>query len=355
MRAWGLDEKTLASWRTEGRPGTLGRVVADYGEYCDVITARGTNGARVRANIAGRLRHHQADPAAMPQTGDFVVLDGELDGYRIVEVLSRRTALVRKSAGTTSGSQVLLANVDTVFIMAGLNQPLSTGRLERSLALVWDSGATPIIALTKADLASHVSQAIQEAEELAWGVPVLALSVTAGVGLEALEQWLHPGETVALLGPSGVGKSTLLNYWVGQSRQRVQAVRDEDGRGRHTTTHREIFRLDNGALIADIPGVRELGLWEGGAERVFGDIETLSQSCRFSDCQHDDEPDCAVQLAIGEGQLDHERLVHYRKMARELAHLDRKRSARAASEARQLWKQRSREARQRHRDANDRG
>jgi ribosome biogenesis GTPase len=257
--------------------------------------------------------------------------------------------LVRKTAGDAVEAQVMAANVDTVLIMAALNQPLNTGRLERSLALVWDSGANPVVVLTKADLAEDLPRSIAEADDVAMGVPVLAISVMNGMGLDALDRMLQSGAAAALLGPSGVGKSTLLNYWLGETRQRVQAIRDEDGRGRHTTTHREIFRLANGALIVDIPGIREVGLWEGGTHQVFADIDALAGTCRFTDCQHDDEPGCAVQEAIDEGQLEQDRLVQYRKLERELAHLERKRSARARSEARQVWKQRSRDARQRNR------
>ena len=349
LRSWGLDDRVLAPWRDGMRGDIPGRVIAEYGEFFDIITMSTAGEMRVRATAAGRLRHQISGQAEMPHTGDFVALESEQDGFRIVEVLPRRTALVRKTAGDAVEAQVMAANVDTVLIMAALNQPLNTGRLERSLALVWDSGANPVVVLTKADLAEDLPRSIAEADDVAMGVPVLAISVMNGMGLDALDRMLQSGAAAALLGPSGVGKSTLLNYWLGETRQRVQAIRDEDGRGRHTTTHREIFRLANGALIVDIPGIREVGLWEGGTHQVFADIDALAGTCRFTDCQHDDEPGCAVQEAIDEGQLEQDRLVQYRKLERELAHLERKRSARARSEARQVWKQRSRDARQRNR------
>lgn len=346
--SWGMDQQVLEPWCQASREDCPGRVVADYGAFFHVIMAQSSDTVkRVQAKVAGRLRYHATDPLDVPHVGDFVAMEIEQSDFRIIEVLPRKSVLLRKSAGSVTEAQVMAANIDHVLIMAGLNRPLNTAWLERSLTLVWDSGANPVIVLTKADLANDVHQSLRSAEEVAMGVPVLAISVISGQGVDALNKFLSQGATVALLGLSGVGKSTLINYWLGERLQRVQAVRQDDGRGRHTTTHREIFALPNGALVVDIPGIREMGLWEGGTDPVFADINAFATACRFYDCQHDREPGCAVQSAIIRGDLAEERLVQYRKLERELDHLERKRSAYARSQARQVWKQRSRQARQR--------
>lgn len=346
--SWGMDPSVLEPWRQDFRGDCPGRVVADCGAFFDVIMAQNPDATkRVQAQVAGRLRYHATDPLDMPHIGDFVVLEVEQSDFRIIEVLPRKSALLRKNAGSVTEAQVMAANIDHVLIMAGLNRPLNMAWLERSLALVWDSGANPVIVLTKADLANDIHESLGRAEKVAMGVPVFAISVITGQGIDGLGKCFSPGATMALLGLSGVGKSTLLNYWLGEGLQRVQAVRQDDGRGRHTTTHREIFSLPNGALVVDIPGVREMGLWKGGTDPVFADINVFATACRFYDCQHNREPGCAVQSAIIRGDLAEERLVQYRKLERELDHLERKRSAYARSQARQVLRQRSRQARQR--------
>lgn len=335
----------LSPWVQGLRDDMPGRVVADYGGIFRVVIAHGITSRIVRASVPGRWLYQTAQVTDRPYVGDFVAVKlGGPEGFWVAEVLARRTALVRQSVGEVVEEQVMAANIDTVLIFSSLNQPVNVGRLARSLALVWDSGANPVVVLTKADLADDRDRAVRDTGDAAPGVAVVPISVLRRDGLEGLDPYLEPGRTVALLGPSGVGKSTLVNYWLGSPRQRVQSIRDDDGRGRHTTTHRELFQLPQGGLVIDIPGVRELGLWDGGTAMAFEDIAQWGTLCRFSDCEHDKEPGCAVHEAVESGHLSLERLRQYRKMERELAHLDRKRSARAGSEARRVWKQRRREA-----------
>lgn len=346
LAGWGFDQEFQRAWQQGGFSGRPARITADYGEFFAVVSLDSAGGVcRHRAVPSGRLRYDTAERAQWPQVGDFVAIDDNLDPARIVELMPRRTALIRKNAGLAYDGQVMAANIDRVFIMASMAEAPKVGRLERSLALAWDSGAYPVVILTKKDLAEQPDVVLADVEDVAMGVPVIPLSVVAGDGVDALQPYIGDGQTVALLGPSGVGKSTLINYWLGEERQTVQAIRDEDGRGRHTTTHREMFQIPSGALVVDIPGIREMGLWDGGIETVFSDIDEVGEGCRFSDCRHADEPGCAVKEAILSGHLDADRLEQYEKMLRELAHVERKRSAKARQEERQLWKQRSRESR----------
>lgn len=348
LQRWGFDSDFQQEWENAHWTGIPGRVLADHGEFFTVVTAAedGEPAAFRQAVASGKLRHQIQDRQEWPQVGDFAAVEPAEGTSRIVGILPRRTALIRKNPGESLEAQVMVANLDKVFILASMNQPINSGRLERSLAIAWDSGADPVIILTKRDLADQPEALVKAAEQVAMGVPVLSISVLDGDGLSSLERFLCPSQTIALLGPSGVGKSTLINHLLGESRQIVQAIRADDGRGRHTTTHREIFQIACGALLVDIPGIREVGLWDGGTSAVFADIEALALACRFTDCQHVDEPGCAVKRAVAASQLDEERLHQYRKMERELQHLERKRSARAQSEERQIWKQRAKDARQ---------
>lgn len=348
LEPWGFDSQFQDDWHSFAASGVPARIIADHGESYTALTV--TSEGRVASGVAvlaGKFRHQVTDRSGWPQVGDFVAVDRLDSGMRIAAVMPRRTALVRKNPGGSTEVQVMAANIDMVFILASLNQALNTARIERSLVLAWDSGAMPIILLTKADLTDDVGQFVDEAKDIFLGVPLIPISVKTQTGLDSVRPFLKPGSTAALLGPSGVGKSTLINYWLGEGRQKVQAIREDDGRGRHTTTHREMFQIPGGALIIDIPGVRELGVWEGGTGSVFADVEEWGQSCRFTDCQHAGEPGCAVGGAIARGELALEHLEQYRKMEREFQFVERKRSARARGEARQIWKQRSREARQR--------
>jgi len=258
----------------------------------------------------------------------------------IQAILPRRTRFSRKVAGGNTQEQVVAANIDTVFLAQGLDGDFNLRRLERYLLLAWDSGARPVIILNKADLCEDVEARVREVEGVAAGTPVHVMSAKLGEGLDEVQPYLAPGETVALLGSSGVGKSTLINRLLGVERLRTAEVRASDSRGRHTTTWRELILLPNGALVIDTPGLRELQLWDGGASArsVFPDIEALAADCHFRDCEHEQEPRCAVRLAAQEGHLAPERLESYRKLRREANYLASRQDQAAQLETKRKWR-----------------
>lgn len=298
------------------------------------------------AELSGRFAF-EAEPGDYPVAGDWVAAAARPDesAATIHAVLPRRTAVVRKAAGTTLAEQVVAANVDTVLIVTSLNADLNVRRLERYLATAWESGAQPAIILTKADLCDDVANVVFEVESVALGVPVHAVSVVSGRGLDEVRSYLGRARTAVLLGTSGVGKSTLVNSLAGEQLLATQEIRAEDGRGRHTTTHRELVLLPGGGLVLDTPGMRELGLWdaETGIGASFEDVEDLFAHCRFGDCSHEREPDCAVRAALADGTLEAERWGSYVKLQRELAHLERKGDPRAQAAERKKWIARTKE------------
>jgi ribosome biogenesis GTPase len=324
-----------------------GRVALEHKHVYRLYTARG----EVTGEIAGKLRHEVTQRADLPAVGDWVVIRFRPEGDKamIHAVLTRKSCFVRKAAGSKTEEQVVGANIDTVFLVTSLNQDFNLRRIERYLAVAWESGARPVIVLTKADLCNEVEELLAEARNVAFGVPVHAVSVVLPDGLDALDQYFTPGETVALLGSSGVGKSTLVNHLLGCESMRVQEVRDHDDRGRHTTTHRELIVLPRGGLVLDTPGMREMQLWDGaeGLERTFDDIEAFAARCYFGDCGHQEEPRCAVRAALAEGLIDEERYLSYEKLQKEMAHLIRKQDVRVRIAEKKRWKKLSRLATQR--------
>jgi len=312
------------------------RVVAeDRGSYL-VATDAGES----RAQVGGRFRYDAGDdPAAFPAVGDWVALDGAGSGV-IHGVVPRRTSIVRLAPGRRTIAQVVGANVDVVFVVASLNQDLNIRRLERYLAVAWESGAEPVVVLSKADIADDLAEAMAAIDRVSVGVQIIAASAVDGRGIGALRALIGPGATVAFIGSSGVGKSTLLNVLAGDALAAVSEVRDDDAKGRHTTTRRQLHLLPDGGLVLDTPGMRELAPWDAneGLERSFADIEALAATCRFSDCAHDGEPGCAVNAAIRDGDLNEARFEGWRKLEREARHLERRVDALARAEERRKWK-----------------
>jgi ribosome biogenesis GTPase len=306
-----------------------GRVVV---QQRGVLTIAAAGGERA-AEVGGRL-FRDAGVGGLPVAGDWVALRGG----RIEAVVSRRTVFVRRAADEEALAQVVAANVDAALVVAALPD-LNGRRLERYVTAAWDSGATPVVVLTKTDLALDLAAAFAAAEEAAPGVDVVATSAVTGEGLDELRALLAPNRTGALLGVSGAGKSSLLNRLLGEERLAVAAIR-ADGRGRHTTTHRELVPLPDGGLVLDTPGMRELGLWADDAalDATFDDVTGLAAGCRFADCAHETEPGCAVLAAVESGALAPERLAAYRKLGRELAHLERRNDPRLQAEQRRRWK-----------------
>jgi ribosome biogenesis GTPase len=280
-----------------------------------------TGDAEWLAELSGRLRHVAASGADLPAIGDWVLAGQQpaAGTATIHRVLSRRSRFSRAAAGRSTEEQVVAANVDTVLLVTSLNRDFNLRRIERYLALTWESGARPIVVLNKADLCTNPGTWRHEMASASQGVPVLVTSALTGDGMPALTEVIRAGGTTALLGSSGVGKSTLINALLGDERQSVKPIRSRDQRGRHKTTSRELFCVPGGGILIDTPGMRELQLWNtaNGLEHAFADIEVLAHSCRFRDCSHDAAPGCAVTAAIERGELAAERLASYQRLQRE--------------------------------------
>jgi ribosome biogenesis GTPase len=301
------------------------------------------------AQVAGRFRHRAGTRQEYPAVGDWVGLERAHGHTRatIHAVLPRTSRFSRKSAGDVTEEQVVAANIDLVFLVSGLDRDFNIRRIERYLVTAREGGARPVVVLNKSDLCEDLAWVLEQVGRVAAGAPVHAISSLKHEGLDTIAPYLVRGQTIALLGSSGVGKSTLINALLGQERQRTRAVRERDSRGRHTTTHRELVVLPQGGLLIDTPGMRELQLWESEAalEEAFEDIDALSAGCFFRDCQHETEPRCAVKAAVEGGQLPPDRLANFHRLRREAKHLEAKVDERAASEEKRKGKVLSRNIR----------
>jgi len=340
---YGWDDAWAAAFAPYAAEGLLvGRVIRVDRGQCDVATADGV----LRADTAFVTPN---DPLRVVCTGDWAVVEPAGDPRYVRTYLPRRSAFVRSTSSKRSEGQILAANVDHAIVAVSLAVELDLGRVERFLALAWESGAQPVVVLTKADLvpdATTLSYLVEDVEAAAPGVPVLPVSSANGDGIDVLAAVVSDG-TAVLLGQSGAGKSTLANALLGVDVMEVQATRDADGKGRHTTTTRNLLALPGGGVLIDTPGLRGVGLWDAGTGvgQVFAEIEELAADCRFQDCAHTAEPGCAVLGALDSGALAHRRLDSYRKLLRENQYIVAKTDARLRAEIRKDWKKKGAEGR----------
>ena len=322
------------------------RVAREHKELYSVIADQGELAARV----SGRMRHNATSKSDFPAVGDWVTVEARADEgtATIHALLPRKSQFSRKVAGFKTEDQVVAANIDTVFLVCGLEGDFNLRRIERYLTVAWEGGVRPVVVLNKADLCADTEGAVLEVEAIAPGVPVHAVSALDGRGLDAIRSAIGPGTTAALLGSSGVGKSTLINRLVGSADLRVGEVRPQNGRGRHVTTWRELVMVPGGGVVIDTPGMRELQLWadRGSLDNTFEDIAELARGCRFSDCRHRTEPGCAVRGAIEQGSLDEARLASYLRLEREVAYLAVRKDLRARIREKTVFRQIAKRARE---------
>ena len=330
MKQYGLNDRfaALAGMYPEW---TAGRITLQEKGLYQLETARGEKWAEV----SGKFRYNADVVSDFPAVGDFVMVDWNEEGGNAIihQILPRKSCITRKAAGNARQEQVVAANIDTIFLCMSLNNDFNLRRLERYLAIAWDSGATPVIVLTKADLCEDLQSRMAEVASVAIGVDVLVTSAMEQDGYAQVLPYIREGLTVAFIGSSGVGKSTLINCLLGENRLDTNGLRNDD-KGRHTTTHRELLLLPCGGMVIDTPGMRELGMWDSGSgiDQTFGEIEELTSRCRFSDCSHQGEPGCAVQKALKEGLISQERWRSYLKLKSEAEYAEDSQSYLAAKE-----------------------
>ena len=330
----GWTEEHKEAFRKYPKPYIPGRVACRQKTVWEVFTGSGP----VMAGISGALRKL----GSFPSVGDFVVLlhQPEAGSTTIVSILPQKTVFTRGASGREGTDQVIAANIDTVFIVTAAGPDLNARRIERYLAIVHASGARPVIVINKCDLAEDPTSLTGTIIPVASGIPVIPVSAMSGEGIDLLDPFLGPGQTIVLIGSSGVGKSTLINRLLGRETQKTSGIREDDGKGRHTTTVRQLFILKGGSLMIDNPGIREVGIGTAstGMSETFPDIRELAECCRFSDCRHEQEPGCAVQDAVKAGTLSAARLENFHRLTRELAFEQDKAEIGLVRSERKRWK-----------------
>lgn len=293
----------------------VGRVFSQAKDLYKVMSENG----ELMAEVSGKFRFEAKTLSDFPAVGDFVMLDRDAsaNGNAIIHhVLSRKSAFIRKAAGTSNDEQIVASNIDTIFICMALNNDFNLRRLERYLSIAWNSGAAPVVVLTKSDLSDRLEQQLREVNAVALGADILVTTAVSEDGYSQIMPYIKEGHTIAFIGSSGVGKSTLINRLMGEERLDTNGLRNDD-KGRHTTTRRELMLLKNGGIVIDTPGMRELGIESADLSKAFSDIDELSSMCKFHDCAHANEPGCAVQKAIQAGTLSAQRLLSYQKIKKE--------------------------------------
>ena len=327
---WGVDDR-IRKLAEEYPKLVLGRVLSQEKDLYRLITSKG----ECLARVSGKFRYETVCTSDFPAVGDFVMVDHicEASPAIIHILLPRKSVFIRKAAGTGHTEQVVAANIDTVFLCMALNNDFNVRRLERYLSIAWDSGAVPVVVLTKSDLCEGLEEKRLSVEMAAIGVDIVETSALEKARIKSLFPYLQGGKTVAFIGSSGVGKSTLINCLLGEERLSTGGLRDDD-KGRHTTTHRELLFLPDGGMVIDTPGMRELGMWNAGdgIDRTFADVEELAQQCHFHDCTHTSEPGCAIREALKNGELSRERFLSYQKLKNENAYIEDSESYLAAKE-----------------------
>lgn len=330
-------QKHLDNFKDGQLEGVLvGRICSEHKCGYKLYSEKGES----NAIISGKFRNNCKTKEDFPAVGDWVIFEKLDNRARIKSVLPRKSKFSRKVAGKETQEQIIASNIDIAFIVCALNYDFNLRRIERYLSLIWQSGAIPVVVLTKTDLCEDVQTKINEVANIAFGIDIHAISNFSSESIEILHDYFKENKTVVLLGSSGVGKSSLINNLAQENLMKVHELRSTIDKGRHTTTHKQMFILPKGGLIIDTPGIRELQLWdaEGGISQCFSDIEELAESCRFGDCKHQDEPECAVHQAIKDGLLDSHRLKNYLKVQKEQEYISDRQTQSAAKIERDKWK-----------------